>query len=105
MLPESSLDNLQIDDDIHQLNQEIVRLAYFLDIDINQSSEIENLLKQPIADGHDHFHKLATLKGLILLRSHIHQLRAEYGIADGKSPLEEEIFRRLNLGHNQLHGI
>lgn len=100
MLPQSSLEDLRLDDDIHQLNQEIIRLAYFLDVDINEPAEVEDLLSHQLPDDHQHFHKLATLKGLIMLRGHIHQLRKEHGVPDGKSPLEEEIFKRLNLGHH-----
>jgi len=99
MLPENSLEDARLDDYIHQLNMEIVRLAYFLNVDINKEVEVERLLASNLPNDHEHFYKLATLKGLILLRGHIHQLRKEHGVPDGKSPLEEEIFKRLNLGH------
>ena len=99
MLPENALEDARLDDDIHQLNMEIVRLAYFLNVDIKQTAVVERLLASNLPNDHEHFYKLATLKGLILLRGHIHQLRQEHGVLDGKSPLEEEIFQRLNLGH------
>jgi len=99
MLPENALEDARLDDDIHQLNMEIVRLAYFLNVDIKQTAVVERLLASNLPNDHEHFYKLATLKGLILLRGHIHQLRQEHGVPDGKSPLEEGIFQRLNLGH------
>jgi len=99
MLPQTSLEDARLDDDIHQLNVEIVRLAYFLNVDIKNESAVERLLENNLPNDHEHFYKLATLKGLILLRGHIHQLRREHGVPDGKSPLEEEIFQRLNLGN------
>jgi len=99
MLPQTSLEDARLDDDIHQLNVEIVRLAYFLNVDIKQTAVVERLLASNLPNDHEHFYKLATLKGLILLRGHIHQLRREHGVPDGKSPLEEEIFQRLNLGN------
>ena len=99
MLPQTSLEDATLDDDIHQLNVEIVRLAYFLNIDIKNEAVVERLLENNLPNDHEHFYKLATLKGLILLRGHIHQLRQEHGVPDGKSPLEEEIFQRLNLGN------
>ena len=99
MLPENALEDARLDDDIHQLNMEIVRLAYFLNVDIKQTAVVERLLASNLPNDHEHFYKLATLKGLILQRGHIHQLRQEHGVPDGKSPLEEDIFQRLNLGH------
>lgn len=102
MLPENALEDLRLNEDIHELNVEIVRLAYFLNIDIEKPEVVDDLLSTNLPNDHEHFHKLATLKGLILLRGHIHQLRAEHGVPDGKSPLEEDIFQRLNLGHHQV---
>jgi|GEM_PF-933657 hypothetical protein len=101
MLPENALEDLRLNEDIHELNKEIVRLAYFLNVDIENPKVVDDLLSTNLPNDHEHFHKLATLKGLILLRGHIHQLRAEHGVPDGNSPLEEEIFQRLNLGHHQ----
>ena len=100
MLPESALEDIRLNEDIHELNKEIVRLAYFLNVDLERVDVVDELLEKNLPDDHENFYKLATLKGLILLRGHIHQLRAEHGVPDGKSPLEEEIFQRLNLGHH-----
>ena len=105
MLPENSLEGARLDDDIHQLNMEIVRLAYFLNVDIENSAVVDQLLEKNLPDDHEHFYKLATLKGLIMLRGHIHQLRKEHGVPDGKSPLEEEIFQRLHLGRHLSGGL
>lgn len=99
MLPENSLTDLHLNEDIHELNIEIVRLAYFLNIDLENESEVDRLLSNNLPDDHEHFHKLATLKGLILLRGHIHALRAEHGVPDGKSPLDENVFQQLHLSH------
>lgn len=99
MLPENALTDLRLNEDIHELNVEIVRLAYFLNIDLENPSEVDHLLSTNLPDDHEHFHKLATLKGLILLRGHIHGLRAEHGVPDGKSPLDENIFQQLHIDH------
>lgn len=100
MLPENALTDLRLDEDIHELNIEIIRLAYFLKIDLQNSAEVDHLLSTNLPNDHEHFHKLATLKGLILLRGHIHALRHEHGIPDGKSPLDESIFQQLHLEHS-----
>ena len=80
MLPENALEDLRLNEDIHELNKEIVRLAYFLNVDIENPKVVDDLLSTNLPNDHEHFHKLATLKGLILLRGHIHQLRAEHGV-------------------------
>jgi len=104
MLPVTALTDLHLNEDIHQLNIEIVRLAYLLNIDLANNSAVGHLLETPLPDDHIHFHKLATLKGLLLLRGHIHALREEHGVPDGKSPLDEEIFHRLHLSHGFSKG-
>ena len=100
MLPENALTDSALNEDIHELNTEIVRLAYFLKIDIEDPIALDQFLSTNLPEDHEHFHKLATLKGLILLRGHIHELRAEHGVPDGCSPLEEQVFEQLNLGHH-----
>jgi len=102
MLPENALTDLRLNEDIHELNIEIIRLAYFLKIDLENKSVVDHLLSTNLPDDHEHFHKLATLKGLILLRGHIHALRSEHGVPDGKSPLEENIFHQLHISHEIL---
>lgn len=104
-LPESSLTDLRVDEDIHELNTEIVRLAYFLNVDISDEAAVESLVTRDLPDDHEHFYKLATLKGLIMLRDHIHQLRAEHGVPDARGPLEEAIFQRLNLHIDDEVGV
>ena len=99
MLPENALTDSHLNDDIHELNVEIIRLAYFLNIDLSNESEVDHLLSTNLPDDHLHFHKLATLKGLLFLRGHIHVLRQEHGVPDGKSPLDEKVFQQLHLGH------
>jgi hypothetical protein len=101
MLPENALTDNHLSADIHELNTEIVRLAYILNIDIKDPEALDQFLSTNLPDDHEHFHKLATLKGLILLRGHVHELRAEHGVADVCSPLDEQIFERLH--HDQSH--
>lgn len=96
MLPENALTDNHLSSDIHELNTEIVRLAYILNIDIDNPIALDQFLSANLPDDHEHFHKLATLKGLILLRGHVHELRAEHGIADVCSPLEEHIYEQLH---------
>lgn len=100
MLPENELVDSDLDEDIHELNTEIVRLAYFLNINIEDPVALDQFLSTNLPDDHEHFHKLATLKGLILLRGHIHELRAEHGVPDGCSPLQEHVFEQLNHTHH-----
>ena len=100
MLPQNTLTDLRLSEDIHELNIEIIRLAYFLNIDLEDESVVDHLLSTNLSDDHEHFHKLATLKGLIILRGHIHALRAEHGLPDGKSPLDEAVFQQLHLSHD-----
>lgn len=87
MLPENALTDNHLSADIYELNTEIVRLAYILDIDIEDPKVLDQFLSANLPDDHEHFYKLATLKGLILLRGHVHELRAEHGVADVCSPL------------------
>lgn len=101
MLPENALTDNHLSADIHELNTEIVRLAYILNIDIDDPVALDQFLSTNLPDDHEHFHKLATLKGLILLRGHVHELRVEHGVADVCSPLDEQIFERLH--HDQSH--
>ncbi len=63
MLPENALTDNHLSDDIHELNTEIVRLAY-LNIDIDDPIALHQFLSTNLPDDHEHFHKLATLKGL-----------------------------------------
>jgi hypothetical protein len=105
MLPENSLTDSRLNEDIHELNTEIVRLAYFLNIDIEDAAVLDQFLSTNLPDDHEHFHKLATLKGLILLRGHIHELRAEHGVPDGCSPLQEHVYEQLNHGHHPVKEI
>ena len=104
MMPENALTDLRLNEDIHELNVEIVRLAYFLNINLENKAEVDHLLSTNLPNDHEHFHKLATLKGLIMLRGHIHALRYEHGVPDGKSPLEENIFQQLHLSQARAKG-
>lgn len=103
MLPENALTDSHLNEDIHELNTEIVRLAYILNIDITNPVELDRFLSSNLPDEHEHYHRLATLKGLILLRGHIHALRLEHGVPDACSPLEESIFEKRNT--SQHHSI
>lgn len=96
MLPENSLTDNHLNADIHELNTEIVRLAYFLNIDIDDPAVLDQFLSTNLPNDHEHFHKLATLKGLIMLRGHVHELRSEHGIPDVCSPLQEHVFDQLH---------
>ncbi len=84
------------DDDLHEVNKEIVRLAFLLNIDLTNPIAIKCLLDKTLPDDHEHFYKLETLKGLILLRGHMRQDRQESGLADGISPTEEDVFKLLH---------
>lgn len=100
MLPENALTDNHLTADIHELNTEIVRLAYILNINIDDPIALDQFLSANLPDDHEHFHKLATLKGLILLRGHVHELRVEHGVTDACSPLQEHIYKKL---HHDSH--
>ena len=87
----------QFDLDLHEVNKAIVRLAYVLDFDITNPADVERLLNTDLPIDHQHFHKIETLKGLILLRGHIRQERIENGLPDGISPTEEPIYTNKKL--------
>ena len=84
------------DSDLHEVNKEIVRLAFLLNIDLTNPIIIKNLLDKELPNDHEHFYKLETLKGLILLRGHMRQERLESGLIDGSSPIDEPTYKKLH---------
>jgi len=89
------------DTDLHEVNKEIVRLAFLLDIDLTNSAIIRNLLDKELPNDHEHFYKLETLKGLILLRGHMRKERQEAGLEDGSSPVDEPTYKTLHPKQNE----
>jgi hypothetical protein len=84
------------DSDLHEVNKEIVRLAFLLNIDLTNPIIIKNLIDKELPNDHEHFYKLETLKGLILLRGHMRLERQESGLVDGSSPIDEPTFKNLH---------
>lgn len=91
------------DNDLHAVNKEIVRLAFLLNVDLTDPAAIKLLLDKDLPNDHEHFYKLETLKGLILLRGHMRLERQESGLSDGNSPAEEEVFKALQKYHQSLN--
>lgn len=89
------IDENFFDQDLHEVNKEIIRLGYVLHIDISDPQVIHHLIDVPPPPDHEHFHKLETLRGLIMLRGHMRQERTESGISDGISPTSEPIYELL----------
>ncbi|QWD63709.1 hypothetical protein [Polynucleobacter sp. MWH-UH2A] len=90
------LDN-ELETVVHQLNQEIIRLAFALKLDLSNHVFLHQFLLQEIDREHDHFHKRETLKGLIILRGKISIDLAESGQQDLPSPVHESIYQLLHI--------
>lgn len=82
---------------VHQLNQEINRLAFALKLDLSNHVFLHQFLQQEIDREHDHFHKRETLKGLIVLRGKISMELTESGQQDFSSPVDESIYQLLRV--------
>jgi hypothetical protein len=82
---------------VHQLNQEIDRLAFALKLDLSNHTFLHQFLFQKIDPEHDHFHKRETLKGLIILRGKISLDLTESGQQDLPSPVHESIYQLLRV--------
>ena len=82
---------------VHQLNQEIDRLAFALNLDLSNHLFLHQFLQQEIDREHDHFHKRETLKGLIVLRGKISMELTESGQQDFSSPVHESIYNLLRV--------
>ena len=89
------VDESFFDHDLHEVNKEIVRLGYLLHVDISDPVIINQILNTTPPPDHEHFHKFETLRGLIFLRGHIRQERADSGISDGIEPTREPIYELL----------
>jgi hypothetical protein len=89
------VDESFFDHDLHEVNKEIIRLGYLLNVDIADPIVISHLLNTPPPVDHEHFHKFETLRGLIFLRGRIRQERADSGISDGIEPTREPIYQLL----------
>lgn len=82
---------------VHQLNQEIARLAFALNLDLSNHLFLHQFLQQEIDREHDHFHKRETLKGLIILRGKISMELTEAGQQDLQSPVHESVYQLLRV--------
>ena len=82
---------------VHQLNQEIDRLAFALKLDLSNHTFLHQFLIQEIDQEHDHFHKRETLKGLITLRGKISIEMTASGQPDLPSPVDEAIYQFLRV--------
>lgn len=82
---------------VHELNQEIVRLAYALNLDLSNHAFLHEFLLANIDRSHDHFHKRETLKGLIMLRGKICTQLKEAGIEPLPGPIDESIYSLLKV--------
>ena len=82
---------------IHELNQEIVRLAFALNLDLSDHENLHQFLLADIDRKHDHFHKRETLKGLIVLRGQICMQLREAGITALPGPIDEKIYQMLQV--------
>lgn len=82
---------------IHELNQEIVRLAFALDIDLSNPAFLHRFLTSEISPEHDHFHKRETLKGLIMLRGQVCAEVKDAGIDPLPGPIDESIYQLLKV--------
>jgi hypothetical protein len=78
---------------VHQLNQEIDRLAFALKLDLSNHTFLHQFLFQKI----DPEHKRETLKGLIILRGKISLDLTESGQQDLPSPVHESIYQLLRV--------
>ena len=85
---------------VHQLNQEIDRLAFALNLDLSNHAFLHQFLFQEIDREHDHFHKRETLKGLIILRGKISVDLTESGQQDLPSPVHESIYQLLRVNQS-----
>ena len=85
---------------VHQLNQEIDRLAFALKLDLSNHAFLHQFLIQEIDHDHDHFHKRETLKGLIILRGKISVELTEAGQPDLPSPVDEAIYQFLRVNQS-----
>lgn len=82
-------------EDAHRLNQEIIRLASVLKINIANPSCITKLINTPHPSCDDHFHKCETLKGLIILRGKLAIELKEAQYQDEINPVHESIYEYL----------
>ncbi|QWE23107.1 hypothetical protein FD975_02550 [Polynucleobacter sp. AP-Jannik-300A-C4] len=85
---------------VHQLNQEIDRLAFALKLDLSNHVYLHQFLIQEIDHEHDHFHKRETLKGLITLRGKISLELTASGQPDLPSPVDEAIYQFLRVNQS-----
>jgi hypothetical protein len=82
---------------VHELNQEIVRLAYALELDLSNPAFLHQFLSSDINPENDRFHKYETLKGLIMLRGQICGEVQEAGIDPLPGPTDESIYQALKV--------
>lgn len=82
---------------IHELNQEIVRLAFALNLDLSNHAFLHQFLMADIDRDHDQFHKRETLKGLIMLRGQICSELKDAGIEALPGPIDESIYSALKV--------
>ena len=82
---------------IHELNKEIVRLAFALNLDLSDHTALHDFLISNIDREHDHFHKHETLKGLIVLRGQICVQIRDAGMEPLAGPIDESIYQLLQV--------
>lgn len=81
--------------DAHKINQEILRLANALKVDLTNESFVNELIYQQHLPCDDHFHKCQTLRGLIILRGKVAIDLKSMGFQDPINPVHEAIYKYL----------
>jgi hypothetical protein len=90
--------------DAHRLNQEILRLASALGVDLTNQHMVIEMIHAPHLPCDDKFHKCETLKGLIILRGKIAMELRLAGHTDPVNPVDESIYKLLTKSAGTIRG-
>jgi hypothetical protein len=91
-------------DDAHRLNQEILRLANALGVDLTNHHMVIEMIHAPHLPCDDKFHKCETLKGLMILRGKIAMELRLAGHTDPINPVDESIYTLLTKSAGTMRG-
>lgn len=91
-------------DDAHRLNQEILRLANALGVDLTNHQMVIEMIHAPHLPCDDKFHKCETLKGLMILRGKIAMELRLAGHTDPINPVDESIYKLLTKSAGTILG-
>lgn len=86
-----------LEEDLHELNKEIVRLAYFLSVRLDDEQLVHRVVQGELTVAEEHREQFEILRGLLVLRGKMRQERLENGEPDGTSPVAEAIFTQLRI--------